>query len=82
LKHSFIFVSFFGRGTVLQARKTTGSIPDEVTGFLKRPNPSSRSMILVSTQPLTEMSTRNIPVGKGRPAREANNLTANCEPIV
>jgi hypothetical protein len=38
-------------------------------------------MALGSTQPLTEMSTRNIPVGKGRPARKADNLTANCEPI-
>jgi hypothetical protein len=35
-----------------------------------------------STQPLTEMSTRNIPGGKGRPARKADNLTAICEPIV
>jgi hypothetical protein len=34
-----------------------------------------------STQPLTEMSTRNLPGGKGRPAREADNLTAICEPI-
>jgi hypothetical protein len=39
-------------------------------------------MALGSTQPLTEMSTRNIPGGKGRSAREADNLTAICEPIV
>jgi hypothetical protein len=39
-------------------------------------------MALVSTQPLTEMSTRNLPGGKGRPARKADNLTAICEPIV
>jgi hypothetical protein len=32
-------------------------------------------MTLGSTQPLTEMSTRNLPGGKGRPARKANNLT-------
>jgi hypothetical protein len=38
-------------------------------------------MALGSTQPLTEMSTRNLPEGKGRPAREAE-LTAICEPIV
>jgi hypothetical protein len=31
------------------------------------PNPSSRVMTLGSTQPLTEMSTRNLPVDKGRP---------------
>jgi hypothetical protein len=39
-------------------------------------------MALGSTQPLTEMNTRNLPGGKGRPARVANNLTAICEPIV
>jgi hypothetical protein len=39
-------------------------------------------MALGSTQPLTEMSTRNLPGGKVRPAREADNLTAICEPIV
>jgi hypothetical protein len=32
-------------------------------------------------QPLTEMSTRNLPGSKGRPARKADNLTAICEPI-
>jgi hypothetical protein len=41
-----------------------------------------RSLALGSTQPLTEMSTRNLPGGKGRPARKADNLTAICEPIV
>jgi hypothetical protein len=39
-------------------------------------------MALGSTQPLTEMSTRNLPGGKGRPVRRAENLTAMCEPIV
>jgi hypothetical protein len=39
-------------------------------------------MALGSTQPLTEMSTKNLPGGKGRPVREADNLTAICEPIV
>jgi hypothetical protein len=33
-------------------------------------------------QPLTEMRTRNLPGGKGRPARKADNLTVICEPIV
>jgi hypothetical protein len=28
------------------------------------------------------MSTRNLPGGKGRPGREADNLTAVCEPIL
>jgi hypothetical protein len=39
-------------------------------------------MALGSTQPLTEMNTINLPCGKGRPARKAENLTALCEPIV
>jgi hypothetical protein len=43
--------------------------------------PSSRIMALVSTQPLTEMSTRNILGGKGWPARMAENFTAIYKPI-
>jgi hypothetical protein len=39
-------------------------------------------MALGSTQPLTEISTRNIPGDKGPPARKADNLTAICELIV
>jgi hypothetical protein len=39
-------------------------------------------MAVESTQPLTEMSTRNLPGGKEQPARKVNNLTAICEPIV
>jgi hypothetical protein len=39
-------------------------------------------MALGSTQPRTEMSTKNVPGGKGRPARKADNLTAIYEPIV
>jgi hypothetical protein len=58
------------------------SLPDEVIGFFNGPNSSSHTMALGSTQPLTEMSTRNLPGGKGQPAREAGNLTAICELIV
>jgi hypothetical protein len=36
-------------------------------------------MALGSAHHLTEM--RNLPGGKGRPARKADNLTAICEPI-
>jgi hypothetical protein len=39
-------------------------------------------MALGSTQPLTEMSTMNLPGGKGRPARKGDNLTSICEPVV
>jgi hypothetical protein len=43
--------------------------------FFNLPNPSSRTMTLESTQPLKEMS-------KKRPALDADNLTAVCEPII
>jgi hypothetical protein len=48
-----------------------GSIPGEVVGIFYLPNPSSRIITLGSTQPLTEMSTRNLPWGvkRGRHAR-------------
>jgi hypothetical protein len=36
-------------------------------------------MALGSTQSLTEMSTRDIPEGKKRPARRADNSPAICE---
>jgi hypothetical protein len=45
------------------SRKVAGSIPYEVIGFWNWPNPSSRTMILGSTQPLTEISTRNFSGG-------------------
>jgi hypothetical protein len=41
------------------SRKVAGSSPDEVD-FLNWPNLSGRTMALGSTQPLTEMSTRNL----------------------
>jgi hypothetical protein len=44
--------------------------------FFNLPNPFSRTMAMGSTQPRTELSTRNLPGGKGRTAREADNLTA------
>jgi hypothetical protein len=54
------------------SRKVADSIPD----------PSSRTTSLGSTQPLTEMSTRNLPGGKGWSVHKADNLTAICELIV
>jgi hypothetical protein len=39
-------------------------------------------MALVSTQSLTEMSIKNLPGVKGRPALKADNLTAINEPII
>jgi hypothetical protein len=49
-----------------KSRKVAGSIPYEIIGLQNLPNPSSRTVELESTQPLTEMSTRNLPGGKGR----------------
>jgi hypothetical protein len=60
--------------------QVAGSIPDEVIGFLNWPNPSSHAMAPGSTHSLTEMSTKNLPGGKGRPTLRAD-LRAFCEPI-
>jgi hypothetical protein len=38
-------------------------------------------MVVGSTQPLTEMSTMNLPEGKGRQAHKADKLTAIFESI-
>jgi hypothetical protein len=64
------------------SRKVAGSIPDVVIRFFNWPNLSILSMALGSAQPLTEMSTRNLPGAKGRPARKSDNLFAICEPTV
>ena len=45
------------------SRKIAGSIPDGVIGIFHWHNPSGRTMALGSTQPLTEMSTKNISWG-------------------
>jgi hypothetical protein len=45
------------------SRNVAASIPDEVVAFFNWHNPSSRTKALVSTQPLTEMTTRNLPGG-------------------
>jgi hypothetical protein len=50
--------------------------------YIYIPNPSSHTIALGLTQPVTEMSIRNLPEGKGWPARKADNLTAIGEPIV
>jgi hypothetical protein len=52
-----------------------GAIPDGVIGIFHWHNPSGHTMARGSTQPLTEMSTRNIFWGWNRPVRRADNLT-------
>jgi hypothetical protein len=75
--------SVVGWGTMLQAGRSQVGFPVRSLDFsFSWPNPSSCTVALGSTQPLTEMNTRNLPGGKGRPAHKANNLTAICEPIV
>jgi hypothetical protein len=70
----------FRRKRRISPHAVVRSITDEVNRFLNWPNSSSHTMALGST--LTKMSTRYLPVGKVRPEREADNLTAICEPIV
>jgi hypothetical protein len=53
-----------------------------VFGIFNGPNFSSRTMVLELTQPLIEISTRNLPEDKAQPASKAENLYAICEPIV
>ena len=63
-------ISFFwppggavGWGTALQAGRSRVRFPDDVTGVSYWHDPSGRIMALGSTQPVTEMSTRNISWG-------------------
>jgi hypothetical protein len=58
---------------MLQAGRSSVRVPVEAD-FFNLPNPSSRTMALGLTQPLTEMNTRNLPGGKKRPAPRADNL--------
>jgi hypothetical protein len=67
---------------MLQAERSRVRCPMRSLDFFNLLNSSSRALALRSTQPLTEMSTRNLPGGEGRSARKADNLTAICEPIV
>ena len=55
--------------------KVMSSIPDGFIEIFHWHNPSGRAMSLGLTQPLTEMSTRNISWGYRRPVRRADNLT-------
>jgi hypothetical protein len=66
---------------MLQTGRSLVRVPNGVDIF-NLPNPSSRTMALGSTQPLTEMSTRNLPGAKKRPARRADNHIAIYVPNV
>jgi hypothetical protein len=71
-------VSGGGGAAMLQARRSWVQFPMSLD--------FSMDLILPATlwprdqlKPLTEMSTRNLPGGKGRPMRKTDNLTAICE---
>jgi hypothetical protein len=65
-----------------QAGRSRVRVPGEMD-FCNLPHPSTRTMALASTQPLTQMCTRNLRGGvKGGLRKEADNLTAICEPNV
>jgi hypothetical protein len=59
-------------------RKVAASIPDGVIGVFHCPNPSGRTVALGSTQPLTEMSTRDISGGKGGRCVRPTTLPPSC----
>jgi hypothetical protein len=63
---------------MLQAGRSPVRVPDEVD-FFNLPNTSSCTVALGSTQPLTEISTRNLSGSKKRPAHRADNLATICE---
>jgi hypothetical protein len=68
---------------MLQAGRSRVRFPlMSLSFFFNLLNPSNRTVALGSTQPLTELSTRNLPAGKEGPACKADNLTDICEPIV
>ena len=61
------------------SEKVEGSIPDGVIGIFHRHNPPSRPMALGSTQPLTEVSSRNISWGgKGGRCVRLITLPPSC----
>jgi hypothetical protein len=63
---------------MLQAGRSLVRGPDDV-GFFDLPNPSNHTMAMGLNQPLTEMSTRNLPGCKKWPEHGADNLATICE---
>jgi hypothetical protein len=71
-----------GWGILLQAGRSRVRFLMQSLNIFNWLNPSSCTMVLGSTQLLTEMITRSLPGGKGRSERKANNFTTISEPIV
>jgi hypothetical protein len=60
-----------------------GSIPDEVIGFFFQFTQSFQPHYGAGVDSACYRNEyQNLPGGKGRPTHKADNLTANCEPIV
>jgi hypothetical protein len=59
------------------SRKVAGSIHNEIIDVFNLPDPFSLTVALGLTQPLTEMSTRNLRVGKARQEHNPDNLTSS-----
>jgi hypothetical protein len=71
-----------GWSAMLQAGRLRVRFQIKSLDFFSVPSPSSRTIALGFTQPLTEMSTRTIPGSKVWPARKAHNFTTIYEQIV
>ena len=59
-----IFLVYIAQFYCATSRKNAGSISDGVFGIFHWHDPSGRTMALELTQPLTELSTRNISWGE------------------
>jgi hypothetical protein len=80
--HQWALGSVIGWGTTLQAGRWWVRFPMKSLDFSIYLILPAALWPLVSTQPLTELSARNLPAANGRPARKAGNLTGICEPII
>jgi hypothetical protein len=67
---------------MLQARRSQVRVLMRSLDLFNLHNPSNPSMALESTQPLTEMSTRNLVRGKRQLVHMPDNLTVISELIV
>ena len=70
-----LYILILSRRHCATSRKVAGSISDCVIGIFHLHNTSGRAMVLGLTQPLTEISTRNVSWGPRRPVRRADNPT-------
>jgi hypothetical protein len=76
---SIMINTVFSRGNPI---KKAWIIPMRPLDISNLPNPSSRTIALGLTQPVTEMSTRNISGGKPRSEHKVDNFTAISVPTV